>query len=219
MSDTVIVVTRMQVKENKIDEFFQTASPFLAETRKEGGVLLYDLYQDKVDSSFCILHEEWKNLEAINVHMTTSHFGEFMGKSSGLLERMDPAIDNPFQVTIAQPFDPEHPPTSEIVLVATRMKAKTSSIDEVKTETISTIVEPSKAEDRCLGYDLFQNKDDTSLFILFEQWNGFKAIADHMKTDHFAAFMKLSARLLTPLKEGSSELFEVMICTPYSPDE
>ena len=219
MSDTVTVVTRMHVKENKMDEFFKMVTPFLAETRKEGGVLLYDLYQNQVHMSFCIFHEEWKNWEAINTHMNTSHFGTFMGIASELLERIDPAVDNPFQVTIAQPFDPEHPPASDIVIVATRMKAKASCIDDTKAVTIATIVEPSKTEDGCMGYDLFQNSEEASLFILFEQWKGFKAIEDHMKTDHFSTYMKRSGELLTPLHEGSSEVFDVMICTPYSPVE
>jgi|GEM_PF-812570 len=217
MNDTVTVITRMKIKENNIDEFLKAVTPFFTETRKEDGVLLYDLYQNQIDTSFCIFHELWKNWDAINIHINSSHFGQFMGIASELLEKIDPKLDNPFQVTIAHPFDPEHPPTTDIVIVATRMMAKVGLIDNTKEETITTIIEPSNNEHGCIGYDLFQNRDDKSLFMLFEQWKGFTAIEEHMKTDHFATFMKRSGELLIPLQKGSNELFEVMICTPFAP--
>ena len=213
----IIVITRMKIKSGKEDEFLKECTTFFQETRKEAGCILYDRYRNLIPGEYCIFHEIWKDQQAINFHINSSHFSSFMGKSSNLLDKIDEKSENPFQVTIATYFNPSNPPESEKVIIATRMKSKETSINRVIDETKNTIIIPSNEEPGCIGYDLYQNIEDNSFFILFEQWKGFTAIEEHMKTDHFNNFMKLANNILIPPQSGKEDLFEVMICSPYNP--
>ncbi len=216
MSEPISVITRMKVKSGKEDEFLTECNHFFKETRKESGCVLYDLYVNCKDGKFCIFHEAWKDQEAINKHINSSHFSDFMGKSSNFLDKIDNESETPFQVSIAKLFDPSNPPKSEKVIVATRMKSSNSAIEKTRDGTLNLVVTPSNKELGCTGYDLYQNNEEKSLFILYEQWKGFGAIQEHMKTEHFNNFMKSAPDLLIPLQAGKDDLFEIMICSPYT---
>lgn len=214
--DSITVITRMKVKAGSIEAFRGSVENFFRETHKETGCVLYDLYQNVQDTSFFIFHEVWKDQQAINSHISSLHFNEFMGKAASLLETLVPGSDSPFQVTIAQTFNPSDPPKTEKVIVATR--AKTSrSVDDIAGDIIKTIITPSNKEKGCLGYDLYRNRKDQQLLILFEQWKGFAAIQEHMQTAHFNQFMQSAPQNLVPPAPGKNDLFEVMICNPYQP--
>lgn len=211
------VVTRFRTRRGQELEFHSAVQPFLKETRKEEGCLVYDVYQNVQDGTFGIFHEVWKDWEAIGAHINSSHFQQFMGTASRLLVNLNEEGENPFEVNTAQSFDPSNPPTTEIVLVATRMKATHGKADLFLNRSRALILGPSNEEDGCVGYDLYRNKTDSELFMLYEQWRGFEAIREHMATGHFNAFMKAAPEMLMPPKEGAKDLFEVMICTPYVP--
>lgn len=214
---TISVITRMKVKKGVIDVFLKNVQPFLTETHKESGCVLYDVYQNTQEKSFIIFHEVWTGQPAINSHISSAHFGDFMAKSASLLESMEPGSQSPFQVTIAAPFDPAHPPVSERVIVASRTKAKAEVLGRIAADMEKSILAPSNREAGCAGYDLFQNISDKQLFILFEQWKGFSAIQAHMGTKHFADFMSTAPASFMPPVAGAKDIFEVMICSPYQP--
>ena len=213
----VTVITRFRTRAGSEDELFKAVDPFLKKTRKEEGCVIYDVYRNVRDGTFGIFHEVWRDWQAINSHIGSSHFQQFMGAASPLLINLNERGDNPFEVNTAQLFDPSQPPTAEIVLVATRMKAAPGKAKQVAEDTRTLVLNPSNNEEGCLGYDLYQNRTDADLFLLYEQWRGFKAIQDHMATGHFNAFMKAAPVMLIPPETGTKDLFEVMICTPYLP--
>lgn len=213
----IIVVTRFQTQAGKEEELYRAARPFLAETRKESGCIAYDVYQNLGDKTFGIFHEIWQDWNAVDSHIHSRHFGSFMATANRILVNLNRQGDNPFEVNTARVFDPADPPTTAIVLVATRMKAAPGKADRVAADTQATIIGPSNSEEGCLGYDLYQNNTDSDLFMLYEQWKGFKAIQDHMATLHFGAFMTSAPKMLTPWKVGTQDFFEVLICTPFVP--
>lgn len=216
--DPITVITRMKVKPNNIEALRKAADPFFQKTRREPGCVLYDLYQGARDGHFFIFHEVWKDQQAINDHIASAHFNEFMGQAAGLLETMEPGSASPFQVTMAEAFNPSDPPQTEEVIVATRARASEESAGRITGDLIESIITPSNKEPGCLGYDLYLNLDDKRLLILFEQWKGFGAIQEHMQTAHFNGFMQSAPEKLVPPSPDKDDLFEVMICHPYRPD-
>lgn len=196
MADQVVVCTRIRAATGKEESLKELCLTLAASTRDEAGAVVYDLYQNTQDATYFMLHEVWTGMEAITGHMQTSHFGGFMGAAPALLTSPGEGIEGPFEVMIATPFNPEQPPTTPAVTVATRTQAKEGMAEAAKTEILSNVVTPSRAEEGCAGYDLYQNVQDASLLLFHEQWKGFEAVGVHMQTPHFGAFMGKAPQML-----------------------
>jgi len=204
----------MRAKAGEAGAVKQLAMSLVSQTRTEPGALLYDLYQNTQDEAYFILHEIWKDPEAINEHMATAHFKTFMEKSGEVLVQPDERIEGLFEVTIATPFDPNNPPRTPQVTVATRMKAQQGSAESTQ-QAATVLAAATHSEPGSISYDLFQHVEEPSYFILFEKWRGFGAIQEHMETEHFETFMENAPGMLTQPATDVEGLFEVMICTPY----
>jgi quinol monooxygenase YgiN len=75
------------------------------------------------------------------------------------------------------------------------MKAQEGKADELRA-ALEDLVEPSRAEDGNIQYDLLENLDDPNEFIFVEQWRDGEALEAHAKTDHFRAGGAKLAELL-----------------------
>lgn len=206
----ITVVSLCRCKPNMADEFLDALGGFVSSSREEAGCISYDVYQDTQDACNVIFHEVWKDQDGINYHINSKHFSAFMEKSSVLLEDHD----GMFKVTIASLFDPQAPPEGEEIIVATLCQALPGKNRDIREAAPEEILQPSSAEPGCAGYQLFQGVEQKDLFLLYETWNGFAAIQDHMGTTHFSEFMKKAPTYFAPLE--NKELFTVNICTPYA---
>ena len=65
--------------------------------------------------------------------------------------------------------------------------AKEGSEDKMK-ELLSAMVLPSKAEDGCLFYEIFQYENDTKRFMAVETWESEKALNGHKTSAHYAIY-------------------------------
>jgi len=65
--------------------------------------------------------------------------------------------------------------------------AKKDSIDKMK-ELLTAMVEPSKAEDGCILYDIFQCKERAEKFFAVETWRDEAALEGHKSTTHYAIY-------------------------------
>jgi quinol monooxygenase YgiN len=62
--------------------------------------------------------------------------------------------------------------------------AKPQSMDKVRTALL-TILEPTRKEDGCLKYKLFENIADHCQFTLIGAWENEDAFDDHLQSDHY----------------------------------
>ncbi len=67
-----------------------------------------------------------------------------------------------------------------------KIVAKKESVETVKTELLK-IVDPTRKEDGCLEYSLFQDLENPAVFIFHESWKSEDCLAKHMSTAHFKA--------------------------------
>ncbi|HEY5575418.1 MAG TPA: putative quinol monooxygenase [Clostridiaceae bacterium] len=62
-------------------------------------------------------------------------------------------------------------------------------IKEGKTDDVihvfNGLAGPSRAENGCLSYELFQDQKDPRVFLIIEEWADQLALDAHKKTDHF----------------------------------
>ena len=89
-------------------------------------------------------------------------------------------------------------PDNTLRIIA-RIKAKPDKVEETR-EMLSRLVEPTRREAGCLGYELLQNRDDPTEFTFVEEWRDEAALAEHFGTEHIKAglqkFPELSAEPL-----------------------
>ncbi len=65
--------------------------------------------------------------------------------------------------------------------------AKEGSEAKMK-ELLSAMVVPSKLEDGCIFYYIFQYKDNPKKFMAVESWRDEKALEGHKKSEHYAIY-------------------------------
>jgi quinol monooxygenase YgiN len=65
--------------------------------------------------------------------------------------------------------------------------AKEGSEAKMK-ELLTAMVKPSKAEDGCLFYDIFQYENQLNKFMAVETWRDEKALDGHKSTEHYKVY-------------------------------
>ena len=55
-------------------------------------------------------------------------------------------------------------------------------------ELLSAMVKPSKAEDGCIFYEIFQYKDKPEKFMAYESWRDEEALDGHKASKHYAIY-------------------------------
>ena len=65
--------------------------------------------------------------------------------------------------------------------------AKEDSIEKMR-ELLTAMVEPSKAEDGCVFYDIFQCKDRPEKFFAVETWRDEAALDGHRSSEHYKVY-------------------------------
>jgi quinol monooxygenase YgiN len=81
----IIIHARMSVKQEKRDEFLQEIGAVMEASRAEEGNNSYDLFQDPKDANSFIMVESWKDMEAVQIHNTSSHFQKFSAAAKEML--------------------------------------------------------------------------------------------------------------------------------------
>ena len=73
---------------------------------------------------------------------------------------------------------------------------KTDKIDQVKAE-FQKLLEITRAQDEgCITYDLHQDNEDPTKFLVFEIWASEALLQKHANSDHFKAFITTTEDML-----------------------
>ena len=65
--------------------------------------------------------------------------------------------------------------------------AKPNQEEKLK-ELLSAMVKPSKKEDGCINYNIYQYKDNPRKFMAVETWRDEEALDNHKKSPHYAIY-------------------------------
>lgn len=68
--------------------------------------------------------------------------------------------------------------------VIAKFKINNDSIDKVKSELLK-MVEPTYKEKGCIDYIFYQDMEDRSVVLLYENWESKEDLDAHMKSKHF----------------------------------
>ena len=81
------------------------------------------------------------------------------------------------------------------VTVIARVRAKQGMEETVKNALLS-LIEPSRADEGCINYDLHQDPGNPALFMFHENWTSEEALNNHLATPHLKAFIEKADELL-----------------------
>lgn len=81
------VFAKLELKENKMEEFRDLVIELIAETRNENGCMTYQLFQDVNKQNVFTFTEEWVNQEALQSHLHSKHFQENIPKLAEIQEK------------------------------------------------------------------------------------------------------------------------------------
>ncbi|WP_373073644.1 putative quinol monooxygenase [Sulfurimonas sp.] len=74
--------------------------------------------------------------------------------------------------------------TKRVTFIA---KDDDASIEMMK-ELLSAMVKPSKAEDGCIFYEIFQYQNNPRKFMAYESWRDEAALDGHKASSHYAVY-------------------------------
>lgn len=75
---------------------------------------------------------------------------------------------------------------AQLTIVA-NIHAKADKIELIRTE-LERLIEPTRAEDGCLQYDLHQDNENPAHFLFYENWTSRDLWQKHMNAPHLAAY-------------------------------
>ncbi len=85
--------------------------------------------------------------------------------------------------------------TTRTLKVVAHLTAKPDKIEETRAALLA-LIEPTRAEDGCLVYELAQNNGDPTDFTFIEEWTTDAALDAHLESEHLRSFQSKAAELL-----------------------
>ena len=70
-------------------------------------------------------------------------------------------------------------------------------------DLVAALTPPSRAEDACQSYDLYEAVDTPNTFIFVEQWDSLDGLYAHFHTPHFGEFGAALGEVLTEAPVGT----------------
>jgi quinol monooxygenase YgiN len=70
-----------------------------------------------------------------------------------------------------------------ITVVATIFAAKGK--EDLVRDALQKLIPPTREEEGCIEYDLYENADVPGEFTFFEKWTSRVALDEHLRTEHF----------------------------------
>ena len=86
-----------------------------------------------------------------------------------------------------------------VLSLVAQIKAKPGKEDELR-RVLTDLVQPTRAEEGCLTYDLHVANDDPGFFLFYETWRTVPSWERHMEAPHLEAFKGRTDELVADWK-------------------
>ncbi len=84
----------------------------------------------------------------------------------------------------------------ESLTVVTHLRAQPGKEQQLR-DALTALIEPTRRERGCLGYDLHQGVEDTSVFVFHENWQTPEDLDMHLQTPHVQQAVTRMGELLS----------------------
>lgn len=82
--EPIVITAILKPKENKADQLLAELNKVGEASRAEAGCLSYVLHQSIEDDTF-VLHESWKDKDALESHINAPHYQEYRANTADLV--------------------------------------------------------------------------------------------------------------------------------------
>ena len=86
--ESIVITAILKPKENMADQLLTELNKVLEASRAEAGCLNYVLHQSIEDDTF-VLHETWKDKDALESHVASQHYQEYRTNTADLVEKRE----------------------------------------------------------------------------------------------------------------------------------
>jgi autoinducer 2-degrading protein len=97
-----MVIVRLEVKPERVEDFLKLVSFNAAETRKESGNLRFDVVRSVDNPTLYRLYEVYRDDEAVRAHQATPHYAKWRAEIEALL--VNPRLSEKFTSVIPEPY-------------------------------------------------------------------------------------------------------------------
>ena len=97
-----MVVVRLEVKPERVDDFLKLVSFNASETRKEPGNLRFDVVRSVDSPSLFRLYEVYRDEAAVGAHQATAHYAKWRAEIEALL--VTPRLSEKFTSVFPEPY-------------------------------------------------------------------------------------------------------------------
>ena len=81
------------------------------------------------------------------------------------------------------------------IRVVAHLTSKPETVNETR-KALEGFVDPTRAEEGCIYYELMQNNDDPTYFTFVEEWESNETLDAHLESPHISAFKERASDLL-----------------------
>jgi quinol monooxygenase YgiN len=93
--EKIVLVARLKVKDDMVEEAKKAALAIVADSRSEAGCLNYDIHQSVEDETVFVWHETWADKAALDEHFQKPYFAAFFA-------RVDEVAAEPPQINLTK---------------------------------------------------------------------------------------------------------------------
>lgn len=86
--EPILITAILKPKENMEDQLLAELIKVQEASKAEAGCIKYDLHQSIEDGTF-VLHETWKDTEALESHVGSSHYEEYRTNTANLVSKRE----------------------------------------------------------------------------------------------------------------------------------
>ena len=186
---TMIMLSHIEVMPSSKNQGAALLRELGTASRKEAGVVRFEVLQRSAPSSHFLLLEMWKDKEALDAHAGSAHAKAFRDKIKPML--MAPIDDRP---CIPQFIAPPTATTRGAVFVVSHIDVPPNARDKI-VDPLKSMAETSRKEAGNERYDVVQQAARANHFFSIEAWKDQKSWEAH----EIAAPTKQFRVILAPL--------------------
>jgi quinol monooxygenase YgiN len=93
----------------------------------------------------------------------------------------------------------------DLVTVIATLKAKAGQEDALRA-ALKSLIEPSKADEGNVNYDLYESRDQPGLFMFYENWESAELLGKHLQSP---ALQQALATAATDLLDGAPSIVQL----------
>lgn len=82
-----------------------------------------------------------------------------------------------------------------MVQTVSKIFVKKDKVDEL-IELFKEMIEPTKKEEGCIQYEMYQDEEDATILIVLEQWESRENFDMHLQSEHFERIVPKMSELM-----------------------